>query len=197
MYEYLEGRVAGRAAARLVLDVGGVGYDLAVPLGARFEGDGGVRVWTHLVVRDDAHLLYGFPDVGSRDLFRTLLSVNGVGPRVALGILSGLERDDLVAAILDGDRARLLAIKGVGKKTADQILLDLRDKASALAAAAGPRAAGDEIPRPLPGSRTEDAIAALVSIGYTEKEARKLVERAAESVDTTDLEILVRQAIRS
>ena len=130
MYEYLEGRpAADRHPARLVLDVGGVGYDLAVPIGAPFGTGERVRVWTHLVVREDAHLLYGFPDRAMRNLFRLLLTVRGVGPGIALGVLSGLSRDELIAAIVADDAARLTGLKGVGKKTAEQILLDLRDKA--------------------------------------------------------------------
>ena len=194
MYDYLEGQVAGRTAARLVLDVGGVGYDLAVPLGAGFEDQGPAKVWTHFVVREDSHQLFGFHDAATRDLFRALLTVNGVGPRVALGVLSGLPRDELLAAILGGDLARLTAIKGVGKKTAEQILLDLRDKARHLAVPGG---AGDEIPRPSssPHARVEDAIGALISIGYSEKDARKRVERASSKVASEDLEDLVRTAI--
>ena len=197
MYDYLEGQIAGRTAARLVLDVGGVGYDLAVPLGAGFEADGPAKVWTHFVVRDDSHQLFGFRDAATRDLFRALLTVNGVGPRVALGVLSGLPRDELLAAILAGDLARLTAIKGIGKKTAEQILLDLRDKARRLAATGAPGAVGDEIPRPSssPHARVEDAIGALISIGYSEKDARKRVDRASSKVSSEDLEDLVRTAI--
>jgi len=197
VYEYLEGRVASRTAARLVLDVGGVGYDLAVPLGAGFPGAGEARAWTHLVVRDDAHELYGFADRETRDLFRALLTVSGVGPRVALGVLSGLSRDDLLAALLADDVGRLTAIKGIGKKTAEQILLDLRDKARALAGQDPAAGASDLIPRPDRhlSERLEDAIRALISIGYSEKEARRQVQRAAAQVDPADLEQLVRAAI--
>lgn len=194
MYDYLEGQIAARAAARLVLDVGGVGYDLAVPLGAGFEAEGSAKVWTHFVVREDSHQLFGFRDAGTRDLFRALLTVNGVGPRVALGVLSGLPRDALLAAILAGDLAQLTAIKGIGKKTAEQILLDLRDKARHLLV---PGASGDEIPRPSssPHARVEDAVGALISIGYSEKDARKRVDRATSKVTSEDLEDLVRTAI--
>jgi Holliday junction DNA helicase RuvA len=194
VYDYLEGQIAARTAARLVLDVGGVGFDLAVPLGAGFEAEGPAKVWTHFVVREDSHQLFGFRDAGTRDLFRALLTVNGVGPRVALGVLSGLPRDELLAAILSADLARLTAIKGVGKKTAEQILLDLRDKAQRLIV---PGAEGDELPRPssLPLARVEDAVGALISIGYSEKDARKRVERASGRVSSEDLEVLVRTAI--
>ncbi|MEM7307590.1 MAG: Holliday junction branch migration protein RuvA [Planctomycetota bacterium] len=198
MYEYLEGRLERRGPARVVVDVGGVGYDLAVPIGAAFDAspkrDRGdrVRVWTHLVVREDAQDLYGFPDADTRDWFRGLLAVRGVGPAVALGVLSGLPTERLLQAILDDDPAPLVAVKGIGRKTAEQILLDLRDRAPKLAAQAAPEA-------PEERSRTQamlDAVQALVSIGYKEKEARKSVESAAASVDPDDLEALVRASLQ-
>jgi len=197
VYDYLEGQIAARTAARLVLDVGGVGYDLAVPLGAGFEATGPAKVWTHFVVREDSQQLFGFRDPATRDLFRALLTVNGVGPRVALGVLSGLPRDELLAAIWGNDLAKLTAIKGVGKKTAEQILLDLRDKAQRLMAVSQPGTEGDETPRPSSSMRApvEDAVGALISIGYSEKDARKRVERASQRVSTEDLEVLVRNAI--
>lgn len=198
MYEYLEGRIAGRAPARLALDVNGVGYDVAVPLGTQFPASERVRVWTHLVVREDAHLLYGFPDRETRELFRLLLSVRGVGPAMALGILSGLPREALLDAIAGGDAATLTRIRGVGKKTAEQILLDMRDKAQTLrvqlAAGVVSQAAGTSAKK---DDTLEDAVQALVSIGYSEKEARKSVERAAQHVDKKNLEELVRAALTS
>lgn len=197
MYEYLDGRLESRHATRVVIDVGGVGYTVSVPLGSDFRAaadrpEGTVRVWTHLVVRDDAHELYGFPDAARRQLFRLLLSVRGVGPGLALGILSHLAGDALLAAIAAGDTHPLLAVKGVGKKTAEQILLDLRDRAPAHPTAEPgvivPAARGQEI--------VDDAVRALVSIGYSDKEARKSVERAARDVDAEDLETLVRAALQ-
>ena len=200
MYEYLEGRVAARSAARLVLDVAGVGYDLLVPPGSAFPDRQPLRVWTHLVVREDAHTLYGFPERETRDLFRELLRVRGVGPALALGVLSSLRRDELVGAILDEDAARLQRVKGVGKKTAEQILLDLRDRASALAAGtregAGPAGAAAERRDSIAVRNVEDAVSALASVGYSDKEARALVERASTEVDPEDLEQLVRTALR-
>ena len=192
MYDYLEGKVELHAATRLVLDVGGVGYELSVPLGSSF-GTGTRRVHTHLVVREDAHTLYGFADAPTRELFRALITVKGVGPRTALCVLSGLPGDELVAAIAGGDRKRLQSIKGVGKRIVDQILLDLGEKAGSLATAAGPAAA---LPSAA-GGATEDAVAALVSIGYADKDARRQVERAAEKVGNADLEVLVRAALSS
>lgn len=194
MYDFLEGRVELCAATRLVLEVGGVGYELSVPLGSSFAAR--VRVYTHLVVREDAHTLYGFADAATRELFRALLTVNGVGPRTALGVLSGLPRGELVAAIAAGDRAKLTALKGIGRKTADQILLDLSGKAAALLAADGDGGPAPALPAAA-GGAADDAIAALVSIGYADKDARKQVERAVARVGAGDLEALVRAALAS
>lgn len=191
MYDFLEGQVAGRSPTRLVLDVGGVGYELLVPPGASFPARERLRVWTHLVVRDDSHTLFGFPDESTRDLFRALLGVRGVGPKIALAVLSGMQANDLVAAIIAGDPKPIVRVKGVGQRIADQILLDLRGKAARLAPAgsAPARPTTDE-------DALEDAVTALISIGYSEKDARKQIERAAKSVPVTDLERLVRAALQ-
>ena len=202
MYEYLDGRLESRHGTRVVVGVNGVGYSVSVVLGSDFRpapgggADGDVRVWTHLVVRDDAHELYGFVDPDARELFRLLLSVRGVGPSLALGILSHLEGDSLLRAVAAEDARALQAVKGVGKKTAEQILLDLRGKAPAVAGAH----AGDPdvlVPVGARGPQThEDAVRALISIGYSDKEARRNVERAADKLDTDDLETLVRAALQ-
>lgn len=191
MYDFLEGQVAGRSPTRLVLDVGGVGYEVLVPPGMAFPTRERLRVWTHLAVREDSHTLYGFPDEATRDLFRALLGVTGVGPKVALAVLSGLPAAELVAALVAGDSKPLVRVKGIGQRTADQILLDLRGKAARLApaGAAPAKPASTEV-------ALEDAITALISIGYSEKDARKQVERAAKSVPATDLERLVRTALQ-
>jgi Holliday junction DNA helicase RuvA len=193
VFEYIEGQIVGRTPARLVVDVGGVGYDLAVPLTAAFAEKGRARVFTHLVVREDSHTLFGFPDRETRELFRTLLGVRGVGPVMALAILSGLPREELIEAIATNDLKALVRVRGVGKKTGEQILLDLRDKAPALRAELSgtkPLAA-----KPAADRNVDDAVSALTSIGYSEKEARKSVERAAATIDTNDLESLVRAAL--
>lgn len=197
MYEYLEGRVVERTAARLVIDVHGLGYDVAVPVGADFRGSGeNIKVFTHFVVREDAHRLFGFPSARLRSLFRLLLEVRGVGPVLALTILSGMPEEDLLTAIARGDKKELVKIRGVGKKTAEQILLDLRERA--------PKPSGDGAPSviaPRPRAtpheeRLGDAVRALASIGYAEAEAKRAVERAAEKLGTDDLEKLVRAALQ-
>jgi Holliday junction DNA helicase RuvA len=191
VYDFLEGQVAGRSPTRFVLDVAGVGYEVLVPPGAAFPSKERLRVWTHLVVREDSHTLYGFPDEGTRDLFRALLGVTGVGPKVALAVLSGLPASELVAAVVAGDSKPLVRVKGIGQKTADQILLDLRGKAARLAPS------GSAPARPTTNADAlEDAVTALISIGYSEKDARKQIERAAKTVPVTDLERLVRAALQ-
>jgi holliday junction DNA helicase RuvA len=196
VYDFIEGRAGERRPARLVIEAGGIGYDLAVPLGADFpEREGRVRAWTHLVVREDAHLLFGFPERERRELFRLLLEVRGVGPTAALAVLSSLPGDELLRAIAAQDPAPFLRVKGIGKKTADQILLDLRDKAPRmLVEPAGEH--GTLAPRAPVRPALEDAVRALVSIGYSDKEARKSVERAATRVKGDDLELLVRTALQ-
>jgi Holliday junction DNA helicase RuvA len=192
VFEYLEGEVAGRGPARLVLDVAGVGYELCIPLSAQYPARGRARVWTHVAVRDGEWTLYGFPDPGTRAVFRALLSVRGIGPGHSLSILSHLEPARLLDAVIAGELALLTSVKGLGKKRGEQILLDLRERAPRLRAELG--LAGAATPSRA-DTAVEDAVAALVSIGYTEKEAKQQVEGAAARVGTLELESLVRAAL--
>ncbi|MEE2940245.1 MAG: Holliday junction branch migration protein RuvA [Planctomycetota bacterium] len=201
MYEFIEGTIEVRSATSVVVAAAGVGYELLAPLGAPFPAPGETaRVHVHLVVREDAQTLYGFPSRDDRDLFRILLRVRGVGPSMALGVLSGMSAPEIAAAVARDNLKAFTSIKGVGKKTAEQILLDLRDKSALLASVAG---AAPAAPKPLvPGEDSAppnlaDAITALVSIGYSEKEATKKAEAAADEVGTEDLEALVRAAMRA
>ena len=195
MYEYLEGEVVRHTPMSLVLAVGGVGYHLSTPVGSCFPQGEVRRAWTHLVVREDAHTLFGFATVEQRDLFRLLLSVRGVGPAMALAMLSGLEADALVDAIVREDTASLTRIKGIGKRTAEQILLDLREKVGRL----GSRAQ-DGVAAPTEANARDeqlaDAVSALISIGYKEKEATKLIAKTAEGAENLALEDLIRTALR-
>ena len=200
MYEFVEGRLASRGATRVVIDVGGIGYEIAVPLGSDFqpvgtERDGSerVRVWTHLIVRQDSQRLFGFSSPRTREVFRLLLQVRGVGPSLAQAILSTLPGDTLLEAVIAEDATAFTCIKGVGKKTAEQILLDLRDRAPKLVQTD----AGVLVPQPAGGSQVQaDAVRALVSVGFSEKEALESVERASKKVDADDLELLVRTALQ-
>jgi len=198
VYEFLEGQVVSRRAASLALSVNGIGFDLRIPLGVPMPTIGTqAKLFVHFSVREDAQVLFGFPDEGLRDLFRLLLKVRGVGPSMALAVLSGLSREDFLNAVLRDDAKTIQSIKGVGKKTAEQILLDLKDKAQQFADAGAisyvPGAGGGALPE---SGNVADAIGALVSIGYSEKEAKTRVERAAKDTDPQDLEALVRLAIQ-
>ncbi|HTF89082.1 MAG TPA: Holliday junction branch migration protein RuvA [Planctomycetota bacterium] len=191
MYDYLEGKLAAQSPARLVLDVHGVGYELTVPLTSTFVERELLRVFVHQVVREDEHRLYGFADAGTRDLFRLLLTVRGVGPSAALGLLSGLSAAELVGAIRESDLRKLMSVKGIGKKTAEQLLLDLREKILSFSQ----KSSSGALSRPSSDQRVEDAVTALLGIGFSEKEARKAVERAVAQVGGSDVELLVRTAL--
>ena len=203
MYDYFEGRLVTRRPTSVVIDVNGVGYDIAVPLGVHFppvnsgpSSEERVRIWSHLAVREDAQDLYGFPTTDMRELFRLLLKVRGVGPGLALAVLSSLPGNELLEAIVEENVTALTRVKGVGKKTAEQILLDLRDRAPQPASSSGRAAGGTLQPQPRRHPVLEDAEQALVSIGFSEKEAQKSVAKAAEKVGTEDLENLVLTALR-
>ncbi|MBL6754888.1 MAG: Holliday junction branch migration protein RuvA [Planctomycetes bacterium] len=199
MYEFISGTVSDRTPASVVIDAAGVGFELLAPIGAAFPEVGQqATVFAHLVVREDAQTLYGFARREDRNLFRVLLRVRGVGPGMALGILSGLGPSDLVAAVQREDLSAFTAIKGVGKKTAEQLMLDLRDKTPLLASLAGGAVAAPtpSAAQPAAASVEADAISALVSIGYSEKEAAKAVDKALKQVEGADLEALVKAAMR-
>ena len=200
MYEFIAGTIEARSATSVVVAAAGVGYSSWRPCASlpRAGGNGeGLRPPRR---PEDAQKLYGFPGRDDRDLFRILLRVRGVGPSMALGVLSGMSAAEIASAVARDDLKAFTAIKGVGKKTAEQILLDLRDKSALLASVAGeapaapqPRDAGEDSGSP----NLADAITALVSIGYSEKEATKKAEAAATDVGTDDLEVLVRAAMRA
>jgi Holliday junction DNA helicase RuvA len=183
MIARLHGKPAARTAEGLVLDVGGVGYLVAATTGALRKADGAseVTVETYLHVREDVLQLYGFADVAERELFVQLLSVNGVGPKVALAILSSATPADLRRAIAREDAARFQAIPGIGKKTAERIVLELKEKLGTIVEAA-PRTTGDLLARD-----------ALVELGWTVSDA----ERVLAAVDPQlPVEEQVRLALR-
>jgi Holliday junction DNA helicase RuvA len=175
MIAYLQGTLLQRQPAMLVLDVHGVGYEVQVPVGtyARLPPLGStVALHIHTQVRDDSIQLYGFGSPGEKSLFEKLITVNGVGPKLGLAILSGLAPEALGTALRAGDHARLTAIPGVGKKTAERLVLELRDKLSELAGAeAAPLAAGP----------AGDVVSALVNLGYAPAQAERAVQRALQA----------------
>jgi len=190
---HLRGSLLDKQPNRIVVDVGGVGYDVFVPLSTFYGlGDAGspvaLRVHTH--VREDALSLFGFATRLEQELFERLIGVSGIGPKVALAVLSGIEPADLIRAIQQADLARLTAIPGVGKKTAERIVLELKDRL--------PRAPGTAAPgEPPPASAVrDDLLSALINLGYHRPLAEKAVDSAMARAGGGDFEQHLRQALR-
>jgi len=199
MIGQLRGTLLEKQPPRLLVDVAGVGYEVEAPMTVFYdlpESGAELTLYTHFVVREDAQLLYGFTGRYERELFRSLIKVNGVGPKMALAILSGIEADRLAACIRDQDTTSLVKVPGIGKKTAERLVIEMSDRLDKLEGAPAARPG----PRPLdgpPDSRA-DAIAALESLGYRNKEAAAAVGRAAEEAGADpSSEELIRRALRT
>ena len=196
MIASLRGMLADKSPSHCVIEAGGVGYLISVSshtareLGALGEP---TFLFTHQVVREDALMLFGFAQAEERRWFELLIAVSGVGPKVALAVLSGMKPAVLARAIREENLAGLVGIPGIGRKTAERLVVELRDKLDVLATVAGavPREEG-VMPRSL---RFEDAVAALVQLGYSPAQAQDAVRRAAEGEDELSLEHLVRRAL--
>ncbi len=177
------GRLCGRVVERqppfLLLDVNGVGYEIEAPMSTFYAlpaDDRPVTLHTHLAIRDDAHVLYGFASVGDRALFRALLKVSGVGGKMALAILSGMSADEFALAVQAGDTAALVRLPGVGKKTAERLIVEMRDRLEAPAGGTPVLAAASGGAAPPAGSPLDDALAALLALGYRPAEAQRMLE---------------------
>lgn len=194
----LIGEVFALEAPTVLLNVNGVGYEIDTPLSTFCQLQKGQKVtlWTHLVVREDAQQLYGFSDAQEKTIFRTLLKVNGVGPKMALGILSTLSVELLIHTIEHDDVNTLIKVPGVGKKTAERLMIELRDRFKALAHPAGGsnNAAATQI-QFMSNSPVAEAEAALQSLGYKPAEAQKAV--AAVKADYTESADIIRAALKS
>lgn len=197
MIGYLRGTLIHKDPPQLVVDVGGIGYEVEAPTSTwtRLPEVGQeVQLRTHLIVRDDAHLLFGFATEAERRLFRDLMKVTGIGARMALAILSGISVEGFVRCVQARDIAALTKVPGVGRKTAERLLLDLRDRVEEMAAtglgsltlAATPGSSGAE----------GEVFGALVSLGYKPAEARRMMEQAEPASGSSTAELL-RAALRS
>jgi len=194
MIAHLRGRLLEKHPNRLIVDVQGVGYEAHVPLSTFYvTGEAGtevaLRIYTH--VREDALALYGFATPLEQQLFERLIGVSGIGPKLALAVLSGIEPTELIAAVKLGNVARLTAIPGVGKKTAERISLELKDKIANLAPAETPQpqeSAGDAL-------RT-DVLSALINLGYHRPLAEQAVDAAVRSGGAATFEATLKQALR-
>lgn len=194
----LRGNLAEKQPPHLLLDVNGVGYELEVPMTTLYRlpsvGEP-VTLHTHLVVREDAHLLYGFFEKRERELFRELIRLNGVGPKLALALMSGLEVDELVRCVQAQDTAALVKVPGVGKKTAERLLVELKDRFKAWESipSIAPLVVEPQLAQAV-SSAENDAVSALISLGYKPQEASRAV--AAVKEDGLSSEDLIRRALR-
>ncbi|NWL78133.1 Holliday junction branch migration protein RuvA [Pseudomonas taiwanensis] len=194
----LRGNLAEKQPPHLILDVNGVGYELEVPMTTLYRlpsvGEP-VTLHTHLVVREDAHLLYGFFEKRERELFRELIRLNGVGPKLALALMSGLEVDELVRCVQAQDTSTLVKIPGVGKKTAERLLVELKDRFKAWESMP---AIATLVVEPRVGvavsSAENDALAALIALGFKPQEASRAVSAIKE--EGLSSEEMIRRALK-
>jgi Holliday junction DNA helicase RuvA len=191
---HLRGTILEKQPNRVVVDVGGVGYDVAVPLSTFYglgDAGGAVTLRVHTHVREDAISLFGFATALELDLFERLIAISGIGPKVGLAVLSGIEPLDLIGAIERSDLARLTAIPGVGKKTSERIVLELKDRLPKVQAVAAAADAGDA-----PVLR-DDLLSALMNLGYHRPLVEKAVDAALKSVGgDAGFERTLKQALR-
>jgi Holliday junction DNA helicase RuvA len=196
MIASLRGRVLDKQPNKVIVDVHGVGYEVHVPLSTFYEiGEEGadvtLRAYTH--VREDALQLYGFLTELERQLFERLIAISGIGPKVAIAVLSGMDPRDLVSAVQRADIVRLTGIPGVGKKTAERIVLELKDRLTPLAVAAAPGAAAE----PAPADRMRaDLLSALQNLGYHRPQAERAVDAAVTSTPDATFEQALKGALR-
>jgi Holliday junction DNA helicase RuvA len=187
----LTGRLAAKAPDHVLLDVGGVGYLVHIPLSTFYElpdAEGPASLWVHTHVREDALALYGFLTERERTLFLLLLGVTGIGPRVALTVLSGIPPAELIDALRSQDVRRLVAIPGVGKKTAERMVLELAEKVASLPGEAPPKAPA--------AVAADDVVSALVNLGYRKAEAERAVDAAARSGGSREFGPFLKEALR-
>lgn len=197
----IRGTLVEKHLTEILVDVNGVGYEISVPMSTLYQlpdTGQGLVLHTHLAVREDAQVLFGFMEKAEKSLFRALIKVSGVGPKLALAILSGMAVDEFVRTVNANDVASLVRMPGVGKKTAERLIIEMRDRLAEW----GPQAAG-ELPGSSPAGSSEAHIAseaetALVSLGYKPAEASRTIARVLkEHSEIADSETLIRLALKS
>ncbi len=191
MYEFIRGTIAERNPANVIIETGGIGYFVNVSLntysklGSQKEG----ILFLHLTVRDDAHILYGFAEKAERMLFRNLISVNGVGPSTAMLMLSSLSADEIASAVTTENVNVLKSVKGIGIKTAQRIIIDLKDKLAKIHE-------GDQILFPENNTIRNESLSALVMLGFMKKDAEKIVSKILQEQPGTTVESVIKQALK-
>jgi Holliday junction DNA helicase RuvA len=198
MISFLQGKLVDALPTQITVDVNGVGYDVLIPVSSfdKLPAPGqDVRVLTHLAVREDAHVLYGFMTAAERDLFRLLINtVSGIGPKIALNVLSGTNPTAFRGAVANSDVKALSSISGVGKKTAERIVLELKDK---IGAVGGWEASSAERGLSASDQKINDAVLALMALGFKQQEAHDTVRGAQAALGTqASVEELVRAALK-
>ena len=198
VYEFLSGKIVAKDATRLVMEVGGMGFELSIPLSTFHSlGRAGeeTKILTHFLVREDNHQLYGFKTEEERSLFRLLFSVTGIGPKMSLAILSGIGIAELRKAIIEGSVPTLTAISGIGRKTAERMIVELREKILLLE----PKSESQISNRwPADEGLVEDSLQALVSLGYRRPEAKRAVQKVLTEKNKGPLSVedLVRASLK-
>lgn len=195
MIAHLTGTLRDKQVQRLIVDVHGVGYDVHVPLSTFYDvGDPGaaVSLRIHTLVREDAIQLFGFLTLLEQQLFERLISISGIGPKVALAVLSGIEPGDLVRAVRGSDLGRLTSIPGVGRKTAERMVVELKDRLTKLVT--------DTLPHPDAPETVDvrdDVLSALANLGYQRQAAEKAVDKAIAKITTREFEPLLREVLKA
>ena len=199
MIGFLSGKLLEKEASSVLIDVGGVGYEVTIPLSTFYElGDVGaevqLRIFTH--VRKDALQLFGFKTVRERDLYLKLISVQGIGAKSGITMLSGMSADEIITAIRTDNIARLTSIPGVGKKTAERMVIELRDKVGEMAATAAAGAQASTAATASGGDAFDDALSALVNLGYQRNAAEKALQQVMKEGADLNVQKLLRQALQ-
>ncbi|HKX84744.1 MAG TPA: Holliday junction branch migration protein RuvA [Pyrinomonadaceae bacterium] len=199
MIAFLSGKLLEKDANSVIVDVGGVGYEVTIPLSTFYElGDVGsevnLRIYTY--VREDSLQLFGFKTVRERDLYLKLISVQGIGAKSGIAMLSGMSADEIVGAIRTDNIARLTSIPGVGKKTAERMVIELRDKIGELAAGVSAKASEAAAAGIGMDDAFEDALSALVNLGYQKQAAEKALQQVIKEGGELNVQKLLRQALQ-
>ncbi len=199
MIAYLSGKLLEKDANLVIIDVGGVGYEVSIPLSTFYElgeigADVTLRVQT--IVREDAFQLFGFKTLREKELFLLLVSVSGIGPKSAITALSGMSADEIISAIRQNNLARLNSIPGVGKKTAERIVIELRDKITKLSVIAGEEMKSEGTPMSSGDAVRDDAISALTNLGYNSAAAEKALNQAVQEGTELSVQKLLRRSLQ-
>jgi len=203
MIAHLSGTLLSKQATSVILDVGGVGYEVTIPVSTFYdlEEPGSkvqLRIYTH--VKEDALQLYGFKTARERELFMRLISVSGIGPKLGITLLSGMSADEMIASIRTNNLARLTLIPGVGRKTAERLVMELRDKVASLSSAEHEEELGAKTAAGAPlateDSMRSDVLSALLNLGYQRSSAEKAVAAALDEGGDISMELILRRSLR-